>query len=147
MQVMLDALGLKPRTGSCIKFCAFAAEFQIDLVDIFHQIQGLFLADVLIERAAKIVGNIVFTIRESAGAAKAAHNAAAFAVDTGLDFVTVDGAFPLFQGMARLKNSYAQLGILLHQFIGRKNTARTCAHNNHIVFHLLVCLPCSIGIG
>ena len=47
-----------------IELCAFAAVFQIDLIHIMHQIQGLFFADILVQGAAKVIGDIIFSIGE-----------------------------------------------------------------------------------
>ncbi len=133
MQIMLDAHRLKPGAGGGVKLGAFAAEFHIDVVHIMHQLQGLLLADVLIQCAAKIVGDVVLAIRKSAGTAEAAHNGAAFAADTGFDLISVNGTAALMQGMTGLKNRHLHFRFFLHQLIGGKDTAWTCADNNYII--------------
>jgi len=135
MQIVLNAQGLEAGAGSGVELCALAAVFQVDLVDVAHQIQGLLFADVLVERAAEIVGNIIFSVRKRTCAAKTAHNGAAFAADTGLDPVAVDGAAALAEGMSGFKHGDLQPGLLLQQLICRKDTARTCADNDDVVIH------------
>ena len=141
MQIILNAERFEASTGGGIKLRSLAAILQVDFVNIVHQFQRPGLTDVLIQCTAKVVGDIIFAIGKCAGATKAAHNAAALTSDTGLDFVTVNGTLTLVQRMARLKHSDLQFGIVLSQFVGCKNSSRTCANNNHIIFHGLIHLP------
>ena len=39
------------------------------------------------------------------------------------------------QGMARLEDSHLQLGLKLHQLIGRKDASWACTYDDHIVVH------------
>ena len=62
MQAILHTAGFQTGTGSGIQLCALAAEGQINLIYIFHQFQGGFFPDILIQGTAKIVGDIVFSV-------------------------------------------------------------------------------------
>mgnify|MGYP003297984439 CR=1 FL=1 len=95
VQVILDAQGLEAGTSGGIQLAALAAVAHIDLIHIVHQIQSALLADILIQRAAEIVGDIVFAVGKCTCTAETAHNRTAFAVDAGFNFITVDGTVPL----------------------------------------------------
>ena len=95
MQVILNTKSLELCACGSVQLAAFTAISHIDLIHIVHQIHSLLLADVLVQRAAKVIGDVVLAIGECAGAAEAGHNGAALAADAGLDLVTVDGAVPL----------------------------------------------------
>ena len=143
VQVILNTEGFKPAAGGGIELCSRAAVAKIDLVHIAHQIQSLLFADIFIQRSAKIIGNVIFSIRERACSAKAAHNTTAFAADAGFHLLPIDGTAPLAQGMACFKDSNLQLRLPLHQFIGRKNTAGACSNNNDIILHCFSSLSCT----
>ena len=100
-----------------------------------HQVQGLLLADIFIQGAAKIVGDVVLAVRECTGTAEAAHDGAALAADAGFDLVAVNGAAALAQGMTCFKHSHLQLRPMLHQLIGSENAAGTGTDDNDIIFH------------
>ena len=87
------------------------------------------------QRAAEVVGDVVLAVGEGAGAAEAAHDGAALAADAALDGGAVDGALPLIQRMACLKNADFQIGIAQSQLVGRKNAAGTGADDQDIVIH------------
>ena len=143
VQVVLNAKGLKPAAGGGIELCSRTAIAKVDLVHIAHQIQSLLFADIFIQRSAKIIGNVIFPVRESACTAKAAHNAAAFAANTGFHLLSIDGTVPLAQRMARLKYSNLQLRLALHQFICRENSTGACSNNNDIILHCISSLSCA----
>ena len=136
VQLMLDAELLKLRPGGGIELCALAAVAHIDAVHIAHQLQSLILADVLVERAAEIIGDVILPVGKGACAAEAAHNGAALTLDAGLDLVAVDGAVALFQAVACLNDGNAQGRIPLRQLVGRKNAAGACADYNDIILHI-----------
>ena len=95
VQVVLDAELLELRASSGIQLRALAAIAQVDLVDVAHQLQRLCLSNVLVQRAAEVVGDVVLAVGERARAAEAAHDRAAFAADTRLDLLAVDRAMAL----------------------------------------------------
>ena len=64
----------------------------IDLIHVFHQIQGSLFSDMLVKSSAEVVGDIVFSIGKRTGTAETAHDRAGFATDTGFYFFAVDGA-------------------------------------------------------
>ena len=144
VQLMLDAELLKLRPGGGIELCALTAVAHIDAVHIAHQLQSLILADVLVERAAEIIGDVILPVGKGACAAEAAHNGAALTLDAGLDLVSVDGAVALFQAVACLNDGNAQGSIPLRQLVGRKNAARACADYNDIILHIRSS-RCAIG--
>ena len=135
VQVVLNADGLKLGAGGGIEPGARAAVGHVDVIYIFHQVQGPLLADILVEGAAEIVGDVVFSVGKSPRAAEAGHDGAALAANTALDGGAVDGAGPLVQGMTGLKNADLQAGRPQHQLVRRKNAAGTGANNKHIIVH------------
>ena len=133
MQIILDAQLLELGAGCGIEPGALTAVAHVDLIHILHQFQRLSLADVFIQRTAKIVGNVVFSVGKRTCAAETAHDRAALTANAGLDLHAVNGAMAAVQCMTRFKHSHLQLRTALRQFIGRKNTAGTGANNNHII--------------
>ena len=136
VQVILNAQGLEPGTGCGVQLGTLSAVAHVDFIHILHQIQRLLFPDIFVEGAAKVVGKIVFSVRESAGTAKAAHDAAAFAANAAFDFLSVNGTVAFIQGMACFKDSHFQRRRPLGQFVCRENTARTCANNDDIIPHV-----------
>ena len=105
MQAVLHTGFLKFCSRSGIQLRALPAKTEIDSIHIFHQFNGCLFSDILIESAAEIIGNVVFSIRKCTGSAESTHDGAAFAVNTGLDFITINGTFTVLQRMSYLKNS------------------------------------------
>ena len=135
MEVVLHTQLFEFGAGGGIKLGAFAAVGHVDLVDVAHQLQRPGLAQILVKRAAKIVGNVVFSVGKSACAAETAHNGAAFAGNTGFDLNAVNGTFAVFQRMSGLEDGDFQFRAQPGQLIGGKDTARPRADNDHIVIH------------
>ena len=135
MQVVLHTQLFEFGTGGGIELGAFAAVGHVDLIDVAHQLQRSGLAQILVKRAAKIVGNVVFSVGKGACAAETAHNGAAFAGNTGFDLNAVNGTFAVFQRMSGLEDGDLQLRAQPGQLIGGKDTARPRADNDHIVIH------------
>ena len=105
MQTMLHAGFLELCSCSGIQLRSLPAKAEVDSIYVFHQFNGRLLSDILIESTAEIIGNVVFSIRKCTGAAESAHDGTAFAVNTGLDFITINGTFTVLQRMSYLKNS------------------------------------------
>ena len=135
MEVVLHTQLFEFGAGGGIEFRAFSAVGHVDLVDVAHQLQRSGLAQILVKRAAKIVGNVVFSVGKSACAAETAHNGAAFAGNTGFDLNAVNGTFAVFQRMSGLEDGDLQLRAQPGQLIGGKDTAGPRADNDHIVIH------------
>ena len=135
VQVVLQAQALEAAVGGGVELRPRAAAGHVDIVHVVHQLHGLLLADVLVQCAAELVGQVIFAVGKCAGAAEAVHNGAGLAVNAGLHLVAVDGTVPLFQRIASLQHSYLPLRPALHQFIGGKNTAGAGANNDHIISH------------
>ena len=74
MQIILNAYRLEPCTRRRIELRALATITHIDLINILHQFERLFLANILIKRTAKIICNIIFSIRKCACTTKPAHD-------------------------------------------------------------------------
>ena len=74
METMLHAGLLKLRAGCRVELRALAAELEVDLIDVLHQLDGGFLSDIFVERAAEIVRDVVLSIRESTGTTETAHD-------------------------------------------------------------------------
>ena len=135
MQIVLHTQLFEFCTGGGIELGAFAAVGHVDLVNVAHQLQRFCLAEILVKRTAKIVGNVVFSVGKSACAAESAHDRAAFAGNAGLDPDTVNGTFAVFQRVSGLKDGNLQFRAQPGQLIGGKDTAGPRADNDHIVIH------------
>ena len=95
-----------------------AALGAVDFIHVIHQLQGLLPADVLVQRPAKIIGNVVLSVGERSGAAEAVHNGASRAVDAGFYILSVDGTFSLLQRISLFENAHLQFRIFFRQLIG-----------------------------
>ena len=135
MQVILHTLLLKATPGRGIQSCPLTTVSHINLIHIAHQFQCLRLADILKQRTAKVVGDIVLAVRKRTGAAKSAHDGTGITPDTTLDLLSVDGTFPPAQFVSRLEQRNLQLRLQPGQLVGRKNPAGSCSDDNHIIFH------------
>ena len=135
VQLVLDAQLFEPRAGGGIELGALAAMLHVDFVHVAHQLQRALAADMLIERAAEIVGDVIFAIRKRARAAKAAHDGAAFAANAGFHLIAVDGAAALFQRVPGLHHRDLHFTVQPAQFIGGKDTARARAHDDYVILH------------
>ena len=107
-QLVLHAQLLETRTGCGIERTGTTAVLNIDLIHIPHQFQGGITPDVFMERPAEVVRDIVFSIRESAGASEAVHDRAGSAVDAALDLVPVNRAFTFMKLFACFKYSHTE---------------------------------------
>ena len=135
VQIVLQAQALEAAVGGGVELRPRAAAGHVDIVHVVHQLHGLLLADVFVQCASELVGQVIFAVGKCARAAEAVHNGAGLAVDAGLHLVAVDGTVPLFQRIAGLQHSHLPLRPALHQFIGGKNTAGAGANNDHIISH------------
>ena len=86
--------------------CRLSAVADVNLIDVVHQIYRLFASDVLIQRAAEIVRNVVFSVGESACSAKSAHDRTGRTFDTGFHLLAVNRTAPFFQRVAGLKDCH-----------------------------------------
>ena len=135
MQVILDANRFKTGTGGGIELGPFAAVGQVNFIDIPHQIQGLLFANILIQRTAKVIGNIVLAIGKSTGTAKTAHDRAGGAANAAFNLIAIDGAVAAMERMAGFQYGHPQFGRAAGQFVGGKNAAGARTDDNHIVIH------------
>ena len=133
VELVLDAQLLETGAGGGIELGPLAAEGHVDGVHVLHEIQGLPLADVLVEGAAEIVGDVVLAVGEGPRAAEAGHDGAGPALDAGLDLVPVDGAAPLLQGVPLLKHGHPLLRRQLLEFVRGIDAARAAAHDDHVI--------------
>ena len=62
VQLVLHAKLAEFCTGRGIHLRSGAAVCHIDLIYIFHKINGSLFSDIFVKRAAEIIGNIIFTI-------------------------------------------------------------------------------------
>ena len=127
-------------SGSCrrIQLCSLSAVEQIDLIHVLHQFDSRLFTDMFVQSAAKIIGDVIFSVRKCTSSAETAHDGTALTVDTGLDLHTVDRTFSLIQHVTGLKDSHLQFRFLFHQFISRKNSSGTCTDDDNIIsFHRL----------
>ena len=120
------------------------------MVNVLHQFSRFLFADVFVQRATKVVCDVVLAVGECACAAEAAHNRTRFALNAGFNFITVNRAFALCKFVARLKHGDFKVVIFCSEFVGGKNSARTCANNNYIIvkiFHFVFYSLSSVGIN
>ena len=134
-ELVLDALFLESRAGGRVHLRARAAVAAVDLVDVVHQLQRLVPADVLVERAAEVIRDVVFAVGERTRAAEPVHDRAGLAVDAGLYLFPVDRALALVQHMPRLEHGDLQAGIFFYQLIGGKDAARPRSDDDHVINH------------
>ena len=105
----------------------------IQQIYLVHQLQGLFLANVLMQCAAEGGCNVIFAIRKRACPSESRHDGTCRTVDTLLDVLSVDRTSALFKHLACLKNRNPQRRISVNEFESGKDTARSCADNENIV--------------
>ena len=135
VQSVLEAHLFDVAVGSGVQRGSLPSVGKVDLINIFHQVDRLLFADILVQSAAELVRDVVFAVRECARSAEAVHDGTGLAVDAGLDLITVDRTVPLLQRVARLQHRHLPLGLTLHQFIGGKDAAGARADNQNIIFH------------
>ena len=63
----------------------------------------------LVQGAAEIICDVIFSVRESTSSAESAHDGAGLAVDAALYFISVNGTFTLFKRLACLENGYFKI--------------------------------------
>ena len=141
VELVLDAELFETGAGGGVEFGARAAVGHVDLVDIVHQLERLLLADVLVERAAEVVRDVVLPVGERARAAEAAHDRAGLAFDARFHALAVDGTAALGERMARLENGDLQAAVFLRQLVGGKNAAGASAHDDDIIIKILHSVP------
>ena len=135
IQLILDAELFELCAGGGVELRALAAVGHVDLVDIVHEVERLLFADVLVQRAAEVVGDVVFAVGKCARAAETAHDRAALAADAGLDLVAVDGAVALFKAVTGLEHGDAQVAAILCQLVGGEDAAGAAANDDDVVMH------------
>ena len=133
LELVLDTDLLEIRARRGVEFCPLTAVRHVDRVHVLHQLQGLLFADILVERPAEVIGDIILPIAEGARSAEAGHNGTALASDAGLHLVPVDGTAALFQLVSSLKDADLPFRPFLHQLIGGKNTSGARPDNDHII--------------
>lgn len=127
---------LEVRAGGRVELCPFAAVLHVDRVHVLHERRGFVAADILIQRSAKIVRDVVFPIGEGTGSAEAAHDRAGLAVNAVLDLHPIDRAFAAGELVPLIEDGDRELRILLHQLIGRIDASGAGTDDDDIViFH------------
>ena len=104
VEAALQASGLEGAVGRRVELRVLAAVADVDLVDVVHQLHGLLLADIFIERAAEVIRQVIFSVGKRARAAEAVHDRAGRAADAVLDGLAVDGTSALFERLALFKH-------------------------------------------
>ena len=124
--------------GTCcgVKLCAFSAVGHVDMVDILHQTDCLFLSDVLAKCSAEIICDVVFSVRECSGTAETGHDGAGFAAYAGLDVLSVDGALPLLQGVSHVYDGDLKVLVPLDQLVCGIDSSRAGSHDYDIILHI-----------
>ena len=133
MQIVLQAQRLQGAAGRGIELGPAAAMLGVDLVHIAHQLKRLILTDVLIQRSAEGVGDVVLAVGKRARAAETVHNRAGRTVDAAGNLFPVDGTFAGIELSAALKHGNLQVGSQPAKLIRRENTAGAGADEDHIV--------------
>ncbi len=135
MQAVFQAHALDAGVGGGIELRALPAVGEVDLIHVTHQLDGLVLADVLIECAAELVRNVVFSVRKGARAPEAAHDAAHGALDAALDLLAVDGTFALGELASKLEDRYLLLRRALGELVGGEDAAGAGADDDDVEIH------------
>ena len=145
VQAVFKAHALDAGVRGGIELRALAAVGAVYFIDVHHEVDCFLLADVLKERAAELVGDIVLTVRESARAAEAAHYIADIALDAGLDLFAVYGASALIQRAAKLEHRDLETAVCLDQLISGEDTAGARADNYYVVICHFESIPLSFA--
>ena len=140
MELVLQAKRFDPRARGGVELRALTAKAKIDAIHVFHQIKCFLFADMLVKRAAELVGDVVFAVRKRARAAKAVHDRAGLAVNAVFDPDTVDRTVAFFKGIAKLKHGDSEILRFFKKLVSRKNTARPRADNDYVVVHIEIFL-------
>ena len=135
LELMLQAGLLERRVCRGVQLGSRSSVTEVDLVHVLHEAGGLLLANVLVKVAAKVVGDVVLSVREGPRTAKAAHDGAALAVDAGLYAPSVYGAPTPVERVARLEHAHTKIGAQLAQLVGRIDASRARANNYYIIIH------------
>ena len=114
IQFILQTEFLELRSCCRIKFGSLTAIFHINIIYIFHQFNCLALANMLVQRSAKIIGNIIFSIRKCACAAKSAHNRASLTIDTVFYLFAVNRTFSFLKGISLFENCHFTVRHFFH---------------------------------
>ena len=108
----------------------FTAVGNIDVIDVFHELDGFGPADVLIEIAAEFIGDIVFAVREGTGTAEAVHDGTGRTVDAGFDADAVNRTFTFFQRIAGFQDRDLQRRVETAGFVAGKDASRPCSDDD-----------------
>ena len=138
VQPVLEAHLFDVAVGSGVQRGSLPSVGKVDLIDIFHQVDRLLFADILVQSAAELVRDVVFAVRECARSAEAVHDGTGLATHAGCHFHPINGAFPPLQRVSGFKNCYAQFRSESGQFISGENAAGACADNDNVVLVLMI---------
>ena len=133
VQAVFQAHAFDLRVGGGVKLRPLAAVGEVDGIHVLHQFYGLLLADMLIKRAAELIGDVVFAVRKGAGAAETAHNAAGFAADAGLYLLAVDGAAAFVERLSQLQHGDFQTAPGVRKLISGKDTPGPGADDDNVI--------------
>ena len=89
-KLILQTQFLEVRTRGAVQLRTLPAVLHVDLIHIFHQVDGLLPAHVFIQRTAKVIGDIIFAVGKSARAAKSAHDRTGATVHTAFYLIPVN---------------------------------------------------------
>ena len=91
-----------------------------------HQLHGLLLADIFIERAAEVIRQVIFSVGKRARAAEAVHDRARRTADAVLDSLPVNGTSALFERLAdEMRRRAADASqVVVHDTICRQVSSR-----------------------
>ena len=134
MQPVLDADFFEFGIGGGIKFGSFSAMGHIDLIDIMHQVQCCDFPDIFMQCASEIISDVVFSVGKCTGTAKSVHDGTVFAINTVLDFYTVNGTFSFFQRSAAFQHGNFEIGMKPDQFICGEYSSGSGSDDQHVKF-------------
>ena len=103
---------------------------RVDGVDIFHQFDRFLFADVFIEAAAELIGDVVLAVGECTGTAETIHDGTGRAVDARFDADAVDRALTLFQRTAGFDDRNAKRRIQATCLITGEDASRPCSDDH-----------------
>ena len=111
-----------------------AAETHVDVVDVAHKFRRAVFADVAIQTAAEIVGDVVFAVGKRACTAETRHYGTGRTTDTIFDANAVYRASALCKRVTAVE--YGNGFAACCQFVCGVNSAGTCPDDDDVVlFH------------
>ena len=109
VQPVLQTRCPETAVSSIVQFLTASPIPDIDLIDIAHELERSVFSDVLMQRAAEFIRNIVFPVGECACSAEPVHDGTAGTVNASRYRCSVDGAVSLLKRSPRFQYNGLQI--------------------------------------